>query len=126
VKRLTPVLIVDAVEPSLAFWVDRLGFTKSVEVPHGKSLGFVILVSGDVELMLQSRASVEDDLPFAAKLAFRSDLYLEVESLDQAMRCASGAKQAFPERTTFYGAREAGYFDPAGNLVIFSQQAATA
>jgi hypothetical protein len=33
-KKLTPILTVEAIEPSLPFWVDALGFTKTVDVPH--------------------------------------------------------------------------------------------
>jgi len=34
-KKLTPILLVKEIEPSLPFWVDRLGFKKTVEVPEG-------------------------------------------------------------------------------------------
>ncbi len=34
VRRVTPVLIVDAIEPVLPFWA-RLGVAKTVEVPDG-------------------------------------------------------------------------------------------
>ena len=43
VKKLTPILTVESIEPCLPFWMDALGFTKTVEVPHGDALGFVIL-----------------------------------------------------------------------------------
>ena len=56
--KITTVLYMDAIEPALAFWVDRLGFTKAVEVPEGDRLGFVILHHGSSELMLQTRESV--------------------------------------------------------------------
>jgi hypothetical protein len=39
IRKSTPVLFVDAIEPSLAFWRDRLGFSVTVEVPHGDTLG---------------------------------------------------------------------------------------
>jgi len=29
-KKLTPVLFVEAIEPCLPFWTERLGFTKTV------------------------------------------------------------------------------------------------
>jgi hypothetical protein len=41
VKRITPVLLVKEIEPVIPFWVDRLGFTKTVEVPDGSKIGFV-------------------------------------------------------------------------------------
>ena len=35
VKKITPVLFVEEVEPCVKFWVERLGFTKTIEVPEG-------------------------------------------------------------------------------------------
>ncbi len=52
--KLTPVLILDEIESSLPFWAGRMGFDKVAEVPEGDRLGFVILSSGNAELMLQT------------------------------------------------------------------------
>ena len=38
VKRITPVLLVNEIEPVIPFWVDRLGFAKTIEVPDGNKL----------------------------------------------------------------------------------------
>jgi len=51
VKRITPVLLVKEIEPLIPFWVDRLGFTKTIEVPDGNKLGFVAFQKGAVEVM---------------------------------------------------------------------------
>jgi uncharacterized glyoxalase superfamily protein PhnB len=119
-KKLTPNLIVDSVEQGLAFWVDRLGFEKTVEVPEGERLGFVILKRGDLEVMLQSRASLQKDVPAIADGAQRAVLYLEVDSLEPIRKALSGWPLVVPERTTFYGARELIVRDPAGHVVFFS------
>lgn len=126
-KKLTPVLVVDSIEPCLDFWVGRLGFTKTVEVPgpDGKSIGFVILVHGPVELMYQTRASVAADVAALAKVPLTSTLYLEVESLDSVRKAIAGLPVVFPERTTFYGAREIGVREPGGHYVTFAQQEAS-
>ena len=44
--KITSMIYVPAIEPSLKFWMDQLGFTKTVEVPEGDKLGFVILMQG--------------------------------------------------------------------------------
>ena len=59
--KLTPVLYVDQIDASLPFWTDRLGFEKTVEVPEENGLGFVILVHGNIEVMLQTWESLEKD-----------------------------------------------------------------
>src|SRR5712672_2501133 len=63
VKRITPVLLVKEIEPLIPFWVDRLGFAKTIEVPDGNKLGFVTFQKGNAEVMYQTYASVEKDAP---------------------------------------------------------------
>jgi uncharacterized glyoxalase superfamily protein PhnB len=123
-KKITPVLIVESIEKNLPFWCERLGFARQVEVPHGSVLGFVILVRGSVEVMLQSRASVRDDIEALASDSYRSALYIEVEDLAPIRVATKGLKTLFEERTTFYGAREIGVRDPEGNAVLFAEAAA--
>lgn len=118
-KQLTANLVVESIEACLPFWVGRLGFEKTVEVPHGEGLGFVILKLGQLELMLQSRASLAADLPALAKQAYRALLYVSVDDLGPIRRALDGYPEAMPERTSSYGAREIIVVDPAGNGVCF-------
>jgi catechol 2,3-dioxygenase-like lactoylglutathione lyase family enzyme len=111
---------VESVEDCLRFWVDRLGFQKTVEVPEGERLGFVILKRGELELMLQSRASVLKDVPAIADGPHRAVLYLEVADLGPIRTALEGWPRATPERSTFYGTREIIVRDPAGNVVFFA------
>ena len=84
VKRLTPVLFVERIEPVLSFWIEHLGFIKTVEVPEGDRLGFVILQQGNVEVMYQSYASADKDLPAVAAAIRKGPtfLYIEVDNLE--------------------------------------------
>jgi uncharacterized glyoxalase superfamily protein PhnB len=120
IKKLTPNLIVESIEACLPFWVDRLGFTRQTEVPEGDRLGFVILTRGEVELMLQSQASLHKDVRPLADGPYRAALYLEVEDLAPIRAALAGWPLVVPERTTFYGAREIIVRDPAGNAVSFA------
>lgn len=119
-KKLTPVLFVERIEPCLPFWVERLGFQKTVEVPEGDALGFVILVRDSIEVMLQTRASVAKDIPALAAEPSRSFLYVEVADFADIKQRLAGADIAIPERKTFYGATEMGVRDPAGNVITFA------
>ncbi len=51
VKKLTPVLFVEKIESVLPFWTQHLGFIKTVAVPDGDKLAFVILQPGTAEVM---------------------------------------------------------------------------
>jgi uncharacterized glyoxalase superfamily protein PhnB len=128
VKRITPVLFVKEIEPVLPFWVEKLGFKKVVEVPHGDKLGFLALERNGVEVMYQSYASVADDVPQLKETASKGPtfLYIEVDNFDAVVAALKGAKVVQPERTAFYGMREIGYQEPGGHYVTFAQQVAAA
>jgi hypothetical protein len=127
VKRITPVLFVKEIEPVLPFWVDKLGFTKTIEVPHGTKIGFVALQKGSTEVMYQSYASLEDDMPLIAETRKGPTfLYIEVDNLDAVLTALKDSKIVQPERTAFYGMREVGFQEPGGHYVTFAQPAAAA
>lgn len=122
-KKLTPVILVNEIEPCLSFWTDRLGFQATVTVPEGDKIGFVILVNGAVEVMYQSRASVARDVPALAAEPFgsRSHLFIEVESLKEFIPRVQGADIIIPPRKTFYGSDEIGVRAPCGTTVILAE-----
>lgn len=124
--KITPVLYVDAIEPCLDFWVSRMGFEKKAEVPHGDRLGFVILVLGGAELMLQTWASAEaDDSRMSAGPRGRSSvLFVEVDDFADTRRRLEGAEVVVPERTTFYGMREIFVRAPGDHVVGFAARVA--
>jgi hypothetical protein len=122
-KKLTPVLVVDEIEPCLSFWIDRLGFEKTVELPEGSRLGFVILKKDDVEVMYQSRESVEKDVPALVpeKGGHPIGLFIEVSDVAAVEQALTGFEVILPRRRTFYGMDEIGVKEPGGNSVIFAQ-----
>jgi uncharacterized glyoxalase superfamily protein PhnB len=127
VKRITPVLLVKEIEPIVPFWVDRLGFAKTIEVPEGHKLGFVIFQKGTAEVMYQTYTSVEKDAPKeVAKTARRgpSYLYMEVDNLDAALAAMKDVKIVMPVRTAFYGMKEFSVQDPGGHFITFAQPVA--
>ena len=105
VKKLTPVLFVEKIESVLPFWTEHLGFIKTVEVPDGDKLAFVILQQGSAEVMYQSFASADKDLPAITKDVRKGPtfLYLEVDDLAPIKAAIIGMDIYMPERTTFYG-----------------------
>jgi len=123
VKKLTPVLFVKEIEPVLPFWVEGLGFTKTSEVPEGNKLAFVILEKDGVEVMYQTYASVEKDMPaiLADVRKGPTFLYVQVDSLESVKAAVKHAEIYMPQRTTFYGATEIGVKDPAGHFITFAQ-----
>jgi uncharacterized glyoxalase superfamily protein PhnB len=127
VKKITPVLLVHEIEPILPFWVDRLGFSKTIEVPDGSKLAFVAFQKGLAEVMYQTYESVEKDAPPAMAAQARRGLtylYLEVDNLDAVLAAMKDVQKVMPERTAFYGMREFAVQDPSGHFITFAQPTA--
>jgi uncharacterized glyoxalase superfamily protein PhnB len=123
ITQLTPVVIVDRVEPSVRFWIDRLGFEQTIEVPGEDGLVFACVRKGGVEIMYQTRASVIDDgTAIARELDGRSIvLFLTVDDIDAVERALEGAPVVKARHDTFYGATEIYVREPGGHTVGFAQ-----
>ena len=123
-KQLTPVLIVDAVEPCVKFWTDRLGFEITNKVPgdDGKLI-FASVQKGPVEIMYQTRTSVLSEDPGAARdlTGHSVALFITVDDLDIIEKALAGAPVVKPRHDTFYGSTEIYVREPGGNTVGFAQ-----
>jgi hypothetical protein len=126
VKKLTPVMVVDVIEPCLDFW-KRLGFATVAEVPHGDVLGFVMLGTDGAEVMYQTKASVAADVSdlAGAPYAEHTPLFIEVDDVAAVRTALTGYELIVVERRTFYGATETIVRGPAGQVVTFAQFAAS-
>ena len=122
-KQLSPVLVVDAVEPCLAFWSESLGFAIENRVPGPDgTLVFASVKNGPVEVMYQTRASVLAETPgAAAELQGHSIVLFIVENLDEVEKALAGAPVVKPRHKTFYGSIELYVREPGGNTVGFAQ-----
>ena len=123
-KHLTPVIIADAVEPGIAFWTDRLGFTVSNQVPGPDGrLIFASVEKDGIEVMYQTRASAIADQPgMARELNGHSiALFITVSDLDKVEKAVAGAPVVKARHETFYGSTEIYVREPAGNTVGFAQ-----
>lgn len=123
-KQLTPVLIVEAVEPCIRFWTDRLGFaiTNQVPGPDGKLI-FASVEKAGIEIMYQTRASVISEQPgSAAELMGHSvALFITVGDLSVVEKALVGAPVVKAKHETFYGSTEIYVREPGGNTVGFAQ-----
>jgi uncharacterized glyoxalase superfamily protein PhnB len=126
VRKITPILFAEEIESCIQFWTERIGFQKTIEVPEGDKIGFVLLEKNGLELMYQSFASVDKDnaATGAAVRKGPSFLYIEVAEIDAAQAAINGAEIVMPMRTTFYQSKEFGIKDPVGHYLIFAQQGA--
>lgn len=131
-KRATPLLSVDSIEPCLPFWT-ALGFEVTVTVPHEDALGFAMLHHGSVELMYQSRASLAADLGASGAPATlpgeltdgTAAIFVEVKDLNGVVAAVGDAEVIVPRRQTFYGMEEVFVRATCGTIVGFAQKIET-
>ena len=129
-KRMTPIIVVDHVEPCAAFWTEKMGFATTATVPHGDAVGFAMLQKDAVQLMYQSRASMEADLGNSGAPPDLADeltsstttVFVEVEDLDETIAALGDTEVVVPRRQTFYGMDEIFVRAPCGSLVGFAAQ----
>jgi hypothetical protein len=123
-QHLAPVLVVDAVEPCVAFWTERFGFAAENEVPGPDGrLQFASVSRDGIEIMYQTKASVVAERPDSAgELAGHSAaLFFTVNDLDVVERAVVGAPVVKARHRTFYGSEEIYVREPGGNIVGFAQ-----
>ena len=122
--RLTPVLVVDAVEPCVAFWTDRLGFALENQVagPDGR-LVFASVRNDAMEVMYQTRDSVIEERPDAKPelVGHSTVLFITVDDLDAVEKAVDGVPVVSSKHKTFYGSTELYVREPGGNTVGFAQ-----
>lgn len=127
IEQSTPVLFVDSISPSEAFFA-KLGFVRTAVVPETGEPGFVMMHQrGDqdgVGIMLQTRRNAQADLASADPAIFIGHgihLFMTVADLDAAQAAVGDAVVYLPRRETFYGATEIGYVEPGGHHITLAQ-----
>ncbi len=122
IKKFTPILLVEEIENCLPFWEKQMQYEQTASVPHHGKIGFVILKKGESEVMLQSRASLSEDLPEVFKKLGDKNivLYADVDSLEDIEESKT-VQILVPRRETPYGAHEVWIREPSGNIIGFAQ-----
>jgi hypothetical protein len=121
-SKLTTLLVVDAIEPCLPAWL-TLGYEATVRVPEDGPLAFTILEGPSAQVMLQTRASLAEDLPAVAQRNPTHLLYGDVASLSVTANALSAATVLVATRKTFYGANETWLELPGGVILGLAEPA---
>ena len=125
-QQLTPNLMVEDVEASLAWYVEVLGFTSDGTVPGDDGvLNFAMLHRDSVHLMLQRRASLETDVPALKGMPIGASqtFFIRVDDVNGLYEpIASRVETVVPLHDTWYGQREVYFRDLNGYILCFAQQ----
>ena len=110
---VSPFLASEDLPVSLAFYLDKLGFTLAWE--WGQPVELAAVCRDEVELTLASRADAKPD--------GISRLYLHIDGIDDyhAQLLAAGVAITVAIGDRPYGMRDFSVTDPAGNVLCFGQ-----
>lgn len=124
--KMAPTLIVDQIEPTMQFMIERLGFEKTMEVPGENALAFAMMMSGSVEIHIQTRASAAKDIPYFAESSNPPSgfIYIDVEDVRSLYEKLKDSEVVLPIVKTFYGATHFFIREPGGHVFGFSQNEA--
>ena len=131
-EGVSPVLIVEWVEPTRDFFRDRLGFVQTVEMEHRGRLDFVILEKDAVRVMVQSHASVIEEVGHDAAREVNEAisgrgaaiLYVQVSNVDLVVPAVADAEVIVPLHRTSYGMHEITVREPGGHAITFASKLA--
>ena len=128
---VTPNLIVSDIDRSTRFYRDVLGFAVTTTVPEAAPFVFVWLQRGGVNVFLNAREGVAEDLPSLAgqPIGGTNTLFITIEAesptagIDALFaQVADRAPVVMPLKNQFYGMREFAVEDPDGYTVMFAQR----
>lgn len=136
-KKLTPNMMVEDVNQTIDFYSKTLGFqlvmavmgnTHEVlsEIPKDQTAIYALMKAGDVEMMFQTRKSLEEDVPalkdirgIGGSLTF----YFETEDLEGLhFKVKDHAKVVKDLFTTWYGMKEFYIQDCNGYILAFAER----
>lgn len=116
--------MVPNVPDTIAFYERELGFQCLVTVPDVGTPIFAILKCGSVDIMIQQRQSLEEEIPFFAHrpLGGTFTLYINVDDV-QALYQRVGQNLTIVQEIhdTFYGSREFAVIDCNGYVLAFAE-----
>jgi lactoylglutathione lyase len=123
-KKLTPNLMVEHVNDTVAFYKDVLGFTLLASVPEEGEFNWAMMKRDAVEMMFQSRASLTGELSIfqGKEIGGSLTLYIDVENIKGLYTQAQNRVTMLHEMTTtFYGTREFTIQDCNGYILTFAE-----
>lgn len=125
-KSLTPNVIVNDVNKTLAYYTQKLGFTTLATVPEEGTFNWAMASRDGVTLMFQSLHSIQEDLPELGikTLGALGTFFVDMSGIDDLYQSLKGTVDIISDmRVTFYGKKEFTIRDLDGYFITFAEDA---
>lgn len=124
---VTPNLVTNDINRSLAFYRDVLGFSVTTTVPDQAPFVFVWLQKDDVSVFLNDAAAAKHEAPDVPLVAGQSGvaLFIAMEGIQALWADVKDrARVVMPIKDQWYGMTEFSVVDPDGYVVTFAERKA--
>lgn len=124
-NKLSPNLMVEDVDATIAFYRSILGFELILAVPEGGPTAWAVMGCGNVEMMFQSSKSLVEEIPQLEGRQIGGALYfyVEVEGIQTLYANLKDKITIVRDfRTTSYGMQEFLIQDCNGYLLAFAER----
>ncbi|HEX4208155.1 MAG TPA: VOC family protein [Ktedonobacteraceae bacterium] len=125
--KLTPEIVVENVQETLAFYQEILGFQVIATVPEGaRPYAWAMVKNEGVELMIESRESAGAGLPMlqGKEIGGTFSFYIDVNSVDAVLEHIKDRVRVVQNmHITPYGAKEFAILDNNGFILVFAEHA---
>lgn len=125
-KKLTPNLLVENVERSLAFYTAVLGFVPGMTVPDVSPFVFAQVTNGAAEIFFNDAKGAVQEYPMLGgrPIGATGTMFIEVEQIEALWAdLQQKATIVVPLFTQWYGMKEFAIADPDGYLITFAERA---
>ncbi len=122
---ITPNLMVENVDDTIAYYEDVLGFTLLRTVPDKGELDWAMMKRNDVLIMFQTKRSLATEIPIlqSRKPGSGTTLYIKVKGVQKCYESLEEkAEIVAPLEHTFYGTREFSLMDLNGYVITFAEE----
>lgn len=123
-NKLTPNMMVEDVNATVAFYRDVLGFNLVMTVPDSGRFDWALVKRDEVEVMFQARASLSEELPLfdGQPIGGVLTFYIDMEGVDELYETLRPRVTVVKDLdATFYGTREFSIQDCNGFILTFAE-----
>jgi len=124
-QTITPNLMVENIDDTIAFYEDVLGFTLLRTVPEKGELDWAMMKRNEVIIMFQTKRSLASEIPAlqSRKPGSGTTLYIKMKGVQKMFENIEGKAEVVADlEHTFYDTKEFSIMDLNGYVITFAEE----